>query len=469
MAARPTARLFVAMLCWGCVPCGGPSPSDASSDAFHSWCRWPEPARPPVQADEYCSEYARATCEQAACCGWLDLAQRSACQAAVASRCDRHYGVKLDAGQLHIDGARARGCFGLIAAGCEPGGALALACDRLFDGAPAGASCSFNNDCASRVCARAPAETCPTCQPLVPLGGECDDWPRLCDEGLRCAPADGGTSTCVVKYADGQGCAVNDECLAGRCSFPPVDDGGASGRTCGLAPIGAPCSSLAGGCGPSRICVWPAPDAAYAECRVRIRLGEPCVNQSFDDGCEGLGATCLDGHCVNVAPYSRPLGAECEESWQCEHPLICWEPEWYNRRSGQCVQRAQLGAICTRPCALGATCLDGICQPLRSAGEPCSSRLCKKFLRCSSLPVAAAVHTCRTDPIPNGSVCDYASVGWASCESSSYCNEGICTAVKAAGEPCTVWLLDYSPAEECGALLCVRQPDGGGSCVECPP
>jgi len=306
--------------------------------------------------------------------------------------------------------------------------------------------------------------------PLTPLGGACDtDFDCIngfCERSnySRSRPeyAAGGCGICAPRGAQGALCSshgwtgADRECAPGlQCGCPDGTD--QCDTTCqayAAAGMGERCVAPHIECAESLACVYQH-DGLDGTCQPTLAPGAPCTS---DDVCRD--ALCLDldasgvGHCGPrqtgeacagvdecatgsvcdmVCAPPRERGEACQSSEQCEGGNECVD--------GTCRLILGLGAACdpsptsTDRCATGATCLGGVCAPLRlgdACNAECASGTCQNG-RCVSLAPGAACTADGAwsgDPCGSGlecgrsKTCEARPALGAPCSSEGYCDSG---------------------------------------------
>jgi hypothetical protein len=199
------------------------------------------------------------------------------------------------------------------------------ACDAPPGTLTVGQACFRASQCARGLSCQIEVESCGTCQPAIPAGGDCGWWAGGCPTGTtcyddRCLPELKAAEACKTSSAP---CQAGLECLAQGCTEKTADRGAscAAGDLCdpvkglycnvltGLcepvpapAPVGERCNTFSaeGGpleCSPDATC-YSASTAvgAVRRCVARADLGMPC-DTSMGINCK-LPAACARGTCV---------------------------------------------------------------------------------------------------------------------------------------------------------------------------
>jgi len=216
------------------------------------------------------------------------------------------------------------------------------------EGAPFGAPCADNGDCASGACLIIAEPFCTH---------ECVD-DCVCPAGTVCARASDALSVCApgenscVTAEDG-GTPPMDGALPPADSGP-VTSGGGAGAPCTTS---ADCAAVrsAGGTGPSPE-YMTVPQACWTQARTGFPGGlcsmADCAMNYYRDPCP-TGTACINLTSGSVCATICAGPSECRSGWICRddidgpgvtHEAVCWVP-------------------CTRtPCAAGLTCRpDGTC------------------------------------------------------------------------------------------------------------
>jgi hypothetical protein len=211
--------------------------------------------------------------------------------------------------------------------------------------------------------------------------------------------------------------------------------------------------------------------------------------RTLGDTCSTPGDVCLDSSCVKgICGHQGTLpGGECFEyggSSNCQQGLFCRSVHGFDG-TGVCVPRAQACAGCqdTSECAqalsceggqcvptrylpngascgsgprqCASECIDGVCRQRKLAqkeGEPCSVYdSCDVGLRCDG-----AVCTSQGF-LAKGDVCSSKGAATGTCGAGlgcdsfcdfSFCDQGLCVDIPAAGDPC-IALAECGPGAEC--------------------
>jgi hypothetical protein len=395
---------------------GNPCTQDQCNAATHVCQNDPEPAN-------------GTACDDGDGCTLDDACQAGACQSGTPATCG--------------DSADPCSVYGCVATAtdsyaCEPGPALA------------GTPCSDNNAC--------------TLPDVCDGNGGCLSGVAIegcCTTGADCVDAssctidscDGSSNTCIhvpqpdgnTCDADGDGCTVDDQCLAGLCMpGPPVDCGAAAPCTSYVcdsqgsntyscltlhATTETACDdaqSCTGGdsCNGTGQCVGNALDCAAQAGSCRVGLCDEgaggCVFTNLDNGtdCDAdangctVGDSCTSGFCL------PGTAADCSS-----YDDVCI--------TGICQSLGASGFACgTVPQSTGSPCengdyctVDDVCDGDGAcvAGAP---RDCQTELgdQCNSGSCDQTAKTCVKNKVTNGTACDDGQA----CTLSSQCANGIC-------------------------------------------
>lgn len=437
----------------------------------------------PITLTTFCAQYAARACTHEVDCG--NYSPNDAGAASCLERETDRY--RLPCAQLDgltFNGVAAAECFkelgeapGTCKADWAPCGQTPFALNGTFYQAPA------QHDCGAVTCG--PGTYCDRnclnlmCKPLQPLGAacangeagriiECNPDAGWCgtgpDAGSMCldylAPGDDctlgvcpphtfcdyrDTVTCKLRGANGATCAENSECLINHC----LGDG-----HCGTLDAGAPCRS-AKDC---RVCVGLSLSSdggvvAAGTCRTTpLQTGAACRRTWANGGiaCDYAAANvCLDGMCTLIAPFSRPLGAECVRRpygvttdrdfgfSTCEPGLTCQTAAVEPPGTGTCQPALAEGAACRDlwECANGRPCLQGadggsVCTRKPTLGETCNAGQCTDDARC--VGAGDGGRECR----PLGRL-DEPCGSYFDCTTGNFCDQGLCKPLRAAGATCT--------------------------------
>jgi hypothetical protein len=262
------------------------------------------------------------------------------------------------------------------------------------------------------------------------------------------------TDVWVPTVAPGGACAINAECIDGRC----VTDAECPGTCVADGDAGDACAPPVPSCGPDLVCR----DGA---CRVRGDAGATCM---FELDCAD-GLVCLSSTCS-----ARPgAGETCSPSAtsQCSDSLVC------DPATETCVDGAVEGESCAAlPCAVGRRCdpVTDTCVTAALPGSACSDDVeCPYAFFCDAgtcAPLPVPGESCASAPVcargactagvcalvPEGESCDTGELfpPFGACADGLTCGTGrICTPRLAEGDPCasTVQCLE---THECRSDVC---------------
>jgi hypothetical protein len=246
------------------------------------------PITGPIALDDYADAVVTAICQRAVDCSlYPDVATCAATRDIVGSGpVDAIALVK--SGRAHYDPAAAAACIDALPRECWAEIDWMFAewrffatplCRRVFQGTvPPGGACCNSAECTTEVCFAVGG--C-SLEPLVPVGGTCDNVNLLCDVGREC-----GTDS--------------------KCAVPPP-----SGVI--LPDEGQPCDwNIPNPC--RRFDDYCDPDTDV--CTRRIQPGAPCTSIEFP--CVRY-AGCTNGVCTS----SPGLGAYCAAEGACIGGLTC--------------------------------------------------------------------------------------------------------------------------------------------------
>ncbi len=431
----------------------------------------------PVTLPALCALVGQSSCAHTQRCGQLGAAQAPVCEAQLQARCEARVRAA-DAGSWRFDAVAAEGCFAQAAAVPCYGGpedltdcldAALVAAGRL--GAPCEAA-----ECLEGYCPTGPGfdASCRACTAFTAQGQSCTSS-NACNPSLGFCPlvaADGGAPSCEPLKGPGSRCLTGAECAArASCvNFYALDGGG---TYCGPISLGERCGQ-ANDCGPGAYCKAlriAADDTVTAgRCTTRLALGATCINEQYDDGCQGAGATCLDGKCKTAPPHSRPLSAECDSYFQCPAGAYCTcagpltDDGGISLRDGNCLsQQGALGACWFEEdysmCLPGFTCVypQKLCGAQRTQAQSCGDAIgaCLGFLSCSDALTPGTAQCVAGRKV--GESC----FPTAPCVGSAFCaldaGAGTCVARLGADAGCSEDL-------HCASNRC-RAADAGSACA----
>jgi hypothetical protein len=358
---------------------------------------------PLIPLSSVCAQLALKSCEHLQGCGQLSSAQAGECRAGFEARCAKAVRAT-DAGSWRYDPVATAACISATeAAPCYGGVEDVTDCLGAAFGAAGrlGAPCE-GAECIEGYCPEG-SNSCRACTGYFAQGQPCTSF-NSCNPALGVcpfAPLDGGPRICEPLRGPGSECSFDLEC-AGRVScvnFGPLDGGS---TRCGPVGLGKDCA-LASDCGSSAYCkgLRIAADGTVSPgtCATRIALNAPCINEQYDDGCQGNGATCLGSKCITAAPHSRPLSAECDAYDQCPAGAYCTcagpiaDDGGISLRDGNCLSQQGDGGSCWTEedysmCLPGLDCVypAQVCAPNRSEGQTCGldAGTCLGLLTCTA-------------------------------------------------------------------------------------
>ncbi|MBL8955960.1 MAG: hypothetical protein JNK82_34615, partial [Myxococcaceae bacterium] len=231
--STPTPTLALLFLC-ACMPSVSPDAGGSAGGAGGAFV-----AGQPLAPARFCAELAVAVCDRAEACGWLQPAQRAACERTERATCNEpgNFGAAVR-GLVAYDALQARACVD-----AQRGFACALSattlnpdCTRVV-GADAGVGevCSTTSRSCQRglTCAEPQPGTC-ACVASALEGQDCSQVP--CSGTLMCI-ADGGSPRCVARLPDEAPCSTALDCASIACVTR--DDGS---LRCGALPAGESCA-----------------------------------------------------------------------------------------------------------------------------------------------------------------------------------------------------------------------------------
>jgi hypothetical protein len=294
-----------------------------------------------IALEDYGEARRTAECTQLTRCGLFSNTE--ACERFVLPHIDRDVLAAIDAKKITYDGNAATSCLAALEArACDTTSAdgrtsALVGCEKVFIGlVDDGASCAFDNECASGSCDE-PAcglnECCSgTCFPTnveSPIDGDCN-------RDADCSTGFCGTDRrCHARVAVREMCSRYEECDHD------------------LACIGAT-------------------DLELGRCRDLPLIGEACPYMR----CAEIGAWCSNGSCIPVGLAGTP----CTSAMECSPYGEC-------NTSGQCAELPVLGEACVLGCSRDAWCDGNACMPLLPDGEPCGAGNQCESLFCEEGPV----------------------------------------------------------------------------------
>lgn len=211
---------------------------------------------------------------------------------------------------------------------------------------------------------------------------------------------------------------------------------------------GEVCRDAHGSCKDGLFCEY-SPDLDNYTCIPRRNEGEPC--QGYDHCIESLRCMHDETTGEGICGPKGTEGAPCFDDDECATGFDCNRPQGSNDE-GTCGSKRfnlESGADC-RPqfdtCAWPGVCLSGVCEPLRAAGDACTSPF-----QCAGW--------C------DGSTCQPHRAAGEGCESDLECSyvctpDGLCTdGPIEVGQAC-------KDSEDCASRVCLRE-DGQnhGTCI----
>lgn len=230
------------------------------------------------------------------------------------------------------------------------------------------------------------------CNVEAPLGYQCNN--AGCQQGSVCQADTAGVQRCCSRdcAAEGKQCAPD-----GSCTCPPGQS--ADGDDSCLLQQGDPCSDTGTACQSGLACV----DGV-------------CCNSGCDESCATCSAPGSIGQCIYDA----------QDNGSCAVGQACYA-------QGEC--RATPGEAC----AQGNSCLSGSCSARIGDGAAiCCEQACDGNSRCSS-DGSRCVECESNDQCPNGcntnqGVCNPLRPSGSTCDVSSQCGTGICSAVAGSNQ-----------------------------------
>jgi hypothetical protein len=363
--------------------------------------------------------------------------------------------------------------------------------------------CSSDDDCqADLFCAPATVDRmaaivhCAVCRPRVGEGAECQQYSRMCSEGLYCTYEPGGPRRCRAFAADGASCTEQEQCASGFCHDSVCDPGGESGDPCAersdcryefycdasacvaRRANGGACTADEqceyGNCDePTSTCGLPegamcsyGTDCASRTCTASVcGAAGPGSRCSTDSEC-GAGLVCSWGSGSGYCRMPGAVGEACDRDEECASG-------WCNSASDQCGERRAIGEACTgsAECDPGI-CRENVCAPRRQPGESCESldECAEPFLcrngRCEIINLAC-------QPARAGEMCAFFRV----CDDASYCDlvgGFTCRARAGEGQECSPSFIPgievcldglRCASDASGTTRCVRRTALGAACT----
>lgn len=258
---------------------------------------------------------------------------------------------------------------------------------------PTPVGCAFSEQCpAGQVCAGE------RCAGLSTVGtscvSDCAETGAKCDNSVCCANRDGACCTSDSDCPRGLACDV----ASAQCAFlcdETTNNGCVPGTVC-----------------QGSSCVPPLANGSACSSATQCESGFCVDGTCCDTACDSLCQSCRSGACSALdAGFDLEPTQLCFEDAGCSGGTDC-----------QCVDGACLALCAPGTCAPEFGCLDGVCVPRSSNGEPCDGiDTCEAGLFCNSM-------TCGLKP--NGTSC----AGANEC-ASTYCVDGVCCE-SACDAPC---------------------------------
>jgi hypothetical protein len=291
--------------------------------------------------------------------------------------------------------------------------------------------------------------------------GECVVSYRVCGQNL-CGPDEWCfMNVCVPFLQDGEACGDDflclNRCISGVCGSLAVgedctgneEDCGA-GRFCKTDEMPPVCTLSAVAneacvedqdCVPGHYC-----DAATLRC-VATGEGTPCQGTFCGSGRNCLQTSAADTETACFAP--RPLGEYCASDGHCEAGLYCNLNACTTAKGDgeTCRGNRECESVCRKALAGDDT---GLCATFEwglQVGEQChrDAAACGMPLECvRSGDVLSGLCTASSKPAV-GEACSASLPYW--CADDTVCVDGLCQAVKDAGEPCI-------EGKECLSAVC---------------
>jgi hypothetical protein len=368
---------------------------------------------------------------------------------------------------------------------CRPPGMAGDVCDRVPCATGFGVFCRTPTDGGRPACAPlfgdngGPCTSSSQCEPQLYCAVGTPNYCRqrlqvdeLCSSTGQCVAGTVCSTTtgrCTLLAVDGTPCTSGSQCASNYCNRQlsrnvTLDAGTPS---CGFLTPFDPCYTDLD-CGTGKLCrgLVARSDGGTVpgSCTLLDPDGGSCipVGGRANDSCANPRATCLDGKCIEVPPFSRTLGQTCGESPdqpQCGGGSRCdfSDPD---TRDGHCVALIVAGGACENAadCEPGSYCDFGfgICRAYAHRSE-----LCDDF----NGPYCIGTETCNQGSdgglscgaqVPAGSACD--SSNGPQCYASFCAADGGCTLPQMNGAAC-----DYD--SQCGSGSCDSLDGGATVCV----
>lgn len=251
------------------------------------------------------------------------------------------------------------------------------------------------------------------------------------DTQLTCVQGEAIGQACSLGCTDGLGCNTeaplgylcdNADCQQG--SVCQQDTGGEQ-RCCSRN-----CAAESKQCALDGSCICPPGQSTDTDDSCLLQQGDPCSNSGT--ACQN-GLTCVDGVCCNTdcgescATCNAPGSVgqcvyDAQDNGSCSVGEACFS-------QGDC--RAELGEAC----AQGNACLSSNCSArIGDGASVCCAQTCGGNSRCSS-DGNRCVQCESNDQCPNGcntnqGICNPLRPTGSTCDISSQCDTGICSAVE---------------------------------------
>ncbi len=287
--------------------------------------------------------------------------------------------------------------------------------------------------------------------------------------------------------------AIARECADGWCSTDACP-----GSCQPFNQADEPCGDAGGECDPAS--TWC--DYAASTCRSYSADGQPCVSGTqCQSGLECLSSVCtaaiaLGQACSEAADLCESgtfcsggtcqtrvaTGEPCRSYLNCADGETCLGPEVFSgMASGVCAPRGTGGATCyaaPTDCAAGFACVGGVCASRPAIGMPCEDR-----------SFCAAGAWCRHEVVNDDGVCtalgaagSACSHGYGSaavngsCLDDLYCVDGACRARGELNDPCSNTIETCASELFCSRTTktCVARGASGEACnpiwpISCAP
>lgn len=270
------------------------------------------PAKPtPEQVAAGARGYATVFCEKAASCAPWYIPRTYGTIAACIARNLTEQAATVTATDSSRSLAMLESCASSRAAqACEDFGSVLPEACRVAPGPrPAGAPCSFGDQCQGRACERTPQSPCGLCAERKGPNGACVN-DTTCEEELTCAkgicvPIGGTGAACDLAHP----CRFRLTCTSGKCE---------------LIQPGAACEASKRDCGFGLTCLDKA-NSKTCEITKYVSAGEKCgwVNQNYTEYQDCLAAYCTLNPWFGTCPSISEDGASCDASRVCLVPAVC--------------------------------------------------------------------------------------------------------------------------------------------------